>query len=456
VINNKIYKKIAFCVIIIFSLSFAACGSESKESYSSDIQINYNADDTINMEEIKNDLDFIKKSIEDIHPEPYNGLTESEFEEKWEELKQEVRKPLKFVEFYFLAQEAMKLTGDRNTSAMLNEDGGVIPLDFTWTFEGAWINKDIDYIKKGDTVLKIGDKSLDKILLGLKYMYPSDNEYWLRALGSELLKDRFTLEKLGLVDNKNRVKVEVVSTDNDNKIAYLKFEDKNLQETDEDLFTFNIMKDKNLGILKMDKCVKTEAFKEILNKFFYEVNNQNIGSVAIDLRNNTGGDISVLQEFFKYVDIDKYYDYSIKLNKSKQAKEKGLKGKSIISKVFGRNKIKIEHDSEELFSGDIFVLTSYKTSNEANDMAVIIRDNNIGKIIGQCTGSSPNRYGDVVELYAPNSGLLFYVSSSTYKRPDEDAVQDTTLRPDVYVQYTQNDIIKDNDPVIKAVCENVK
>lgn len=454
-INKKAYKRMAFCVMIIFLLSFTACGSESKESNSSDIQINYNADDTISMEEIKEDLEFIKTTIKEVHPEPYNSLEQSKFEEKWKELEQRVKKPLKFVDFYFLVEEAMNLTGDQSTLAVFNEQGEFIPLDFTWAFEGAWINKEIDYIKKGDTLFKIGDKTLDKILLGLKQIYPSNNEYWLMSLGSELLKDRFTLEKLGLVDNKNRVKIEVVSADNDNKIIYLKFENKKIQEADEDLFTFNIMKDKNLGILKMDKCVKTEAYKEIVNKFFREVNNQNIGSIAIDLRQNTGGDISVLQELLKYVDIDKYTDYSIKLNKSKQAKERGIKGKSVIKKIFGSSKIKIEHDSEELFSGDILVLTSYKTSNEANDMAVIIRDNNIGKIIGQCTGTSPDRFGDAVEFYAPNSGLLFYVSTSTYKRPDKNAEEDITLRPDVYVQYTQKDIIKDNDPVIKAVCENL-
>lgn len=45
------------------------------------------------------------------------------------------------------------------------------------------------------------------------------------------------------------------------------------------------------------------------------------------------------------------------------------------------------------FKRNVYILTSSLTFSSANDFAVIFRDNNIGKIIGEPTGNQSSSYG---------------------------------------------------------------
>lgn len=451
---NKIKKIGIYICIISIILSFTACGGESKETYKTNLEVSYEAEDVLEIDDMKEDLDFIKNTIKEVHPDPYNNFSENEFDEKWDMLKEKIKDPIKYKEFNLAALEAISISGDPHTTADFDNEYDELDLQFTWTKEGAWVNEDNGYLKAGDSILKIGDKSLDEILLNLKKIIPSNNEYLIMSLGKEMIKNRYALESLDLLDKKQRVKIEVMSSDNDNKIAYLKFKEKLVQ--DNNPFSYKVMPMAGLGTLKMDMCLNSEEYKTYIRDFFNEVIERNVTSIAIDLRNNTGGEISVLDELLKYIDVEEYNNYNIELKKSKQAAERGLKRTSIISNLFSGNTIEIEHETNNLFDGNIFVLTSTKTSNEANEMAVIIKDNNIGKIIGEYTGNAPNGYGRVLKFTAPNTGLNFYVSTSTYKRPNEKAAYENTLKPDTYVTYTQDDIINGNDPVLDAVKEIIK
>ena len=70
------------------------------------------------------------------------------------------------------------------------------------------------------------------------------------------------------------------------------------------------------------------------------------------------------------------------------------------------------------FRGQLFVLTSKATFSSGNWFGVIVRDNQLGKIVGEPTGNAPSSFGDVLSFTLPRSGLGFTLSYKQWIRPD--------------------------------------
>jgi C-terminal processing protease CtpA/Prc len=207
---------------------------------------------------------------------------------------------------------------------------------------------------------------------------------------------------------------------------------------------------KKLAVLKLEKCINDENYKSMLYKFFMECFEKDVKYIALDLRNNNGGDISVLDEIFKYTTTSKYRTYDIKYRSSKEAKNRGMK-----NKLFKSKNVKIKHEDGKVYDGELMVLTSYGTKNEANMIAAIFKENNLGKIIGECTGSSPNAYGKNIEFITPNLGMSFSVSSAECITPYKNNLNENTLRPDIYVSSDAKEIVSGSDSTIDWLKNNL-
>ena len=49
----------------------------------------------------------------------------------------------------------------------------------------------------------------------------------------------------------------------------------------------------------------------------------------------------------------------------------------------------------------------------------MIKDNGLGKVIGQAPANNPNGYGDVVHFYMPNSRIFMQVSFKHFHRVNQ-------------------------------------
>lgn len=168
---------------------------------------------------------------------------------------------------------------------------------------------------------------------------------------------------------------------------------------------YNIDNDKNLGIFTLTTCNNNKEYKTTLNKFFHEVNENNITNVVVDLRGNGGGNSSVADEFLTYIDVEKYnrWDCDIRLGWLLWRKRPGM--------MTNRRK-------NNPFGGNLYVLTDVNTYSSAMDFAMLIKDNNIGELIGETSGNMPNSYGDIVYFQLPNTKLGLIVSFKKWYRVD--------------------------------------
>lgn len=162
----------------------------------------------------------------------------------------------------------------------------------------------------------------------------------------------------------------------------------------------------NAAVLTLTSCECNDVYKQTLKEMFTKIKEERIGNLAVDLRDNPGGNSAVAQEFIRYMDVNGY--------KSGSCDQRI--GMFMIR--FKQGTYMNERYSDLLFRGKLYLLTSNYTFSSAMLFAYMIKDNNIGKIIGEASGNDPNGYGEVVLFKLPNSGGIFQVSTKRFHRTD--------------------------------------
>ncbi|MGN0577681.1 MAG: S41 family peptidase [Ruminiclostridium sp.] len=206
------------------------------------------------------------------------------------------------------------------------------------------------------------------------------------------------------------------------------------QKDSEDFYGYTIDEENSAGIFRLDECTVTKGYKQALSDFFREVKEKDIKRVAVDLRNNGGGNSDVIIEFMKYIDVDSYYLFGgvdvrqggmLIVNKAEP--EKNQKSEYAFSPDSGEN-----NDGEYAYNGRLYALTSNYTFSSAMDFAVAISDNGLGKIVGEVPGNMPTCYGDKLSFQTPNAKLLCSVSYKKFYRIDR-SKDNSPLIPDIEV-----------------------
>jgi hypothetical protein len=77
-----------------------------------------------------------------------------------------------------------------------------------------------------------------------------------------------------------------------------------------------------------------------------------------------------------------------------------------------------------------------------------VRDNKLGRIVGEPTGSAPSSFGDILTLSLPNCGCSYTLSFKRWVRPDATLDPADALAPDVPVPRTSTSVVEDSDPVL--------
>ncbi len=384
-------------------------------------------DETIGINEMQGDLDYLKKQVMDNHPVMKDKNIRGQFEEKIDAAYEKLDSIKKKDEFVFLVMEILAALKDGHTAVDLyNGDYKAIDLNFKWLNEGMIINENADVLKKGDKILTIGDMTPENILSDMKNIISSENDYWVKYKTEQFLPTEMFLNHLGLINNEG--KVDVVIENNRGRTKNIQLElnkDINIMDKyyNQKPFYYEINKKKSTGIFYLNFCIYDEQFKKELKEFFLDINKNKIKKVVIDLRRNPGGQDLVIREFLKYIDIDKVEllnDVSFNVSPNKQV---------------------------DLFYGEIYVLASKETFSSAHGFAGIFKNNHIGLLVGEPTGNGTLSYGNTLKHELPNSKIKFNVATKSFKIPKTELDSDT-LEPDVHIVYTRQDIILNNDPVI--------
>ena len=216
------------------------------------------------------------------------------------------------------------------------------------------------------------------------------------------------------------------------------------------------------GILSYNSCNNQEAFDTFLKKTFLTIANENVTKLIVDIRENTGGDSSLNDRLLSYITTKAYRQSSGRFWKvSPQVKEYIKKDKdSLWYGYFGRDfvsnylktpdfEIIKEMDfelkrpvlRENFFKGEVCLLTGPQTFSSANFLADAIKTYDICPIIGLPTGEYTNDFGEQLTFKMPNSGSYFFVSSTFDIGADADLNKMKPVIPD-YIGNENEDALQ--------------
>lgn len=170
--------------------------------------------------------------------------------------------------------------------------------------------------------------------------------------------------------------------------------------------------------LTLDECIYNDEYISCLRELFTAVKEQDIKTVVVDIRGNSGGSSSVVNEFIRYLDADSYKNttYAHKLG--------------WFTFTGGERILKNERYDDLLFRGKLYVLCDSATFSSAMFFAQLIKDNRLGTLVGQAPGNDPNGFGEIVVFSTPNTRLRFQVSTKRFIRADSECT-DKLVMPDL-------------------------
>jgi C-terminal processing protease CtpA/Prc len=304
-----------------------------------------------------------------------------------------------------------------------------------------WVSKDIHYLKyirdhreKGDQLVKINGLSLEKLFESKKEYFSYELESWaMSQLGSYLCYAEglifldidvsngvtYTYDNNGVETDYIYHLTDFVTNEEYEQYYATKNKDSSESETDSEqsFVYYNLDKDASLGVLTIDSCNYNQEYRNTVKNFFTDVKANNIQHIAVDLRENGGGNSLVADEFIKYLNVDKYYGGASNWRLG------------FLDISFDNNTNVNDKKSELLFYGDVYVLTSVDTFSSAMMFTEMIQDNQLGKIVGEIPGENPNGYGDVSVFKTPNAKIYLQISTKEFTRADENN-KDNCITPD--------------------------
>lgn len=409
-------KKI-FCLLLII-IFLSGCTNESmevkKESY-------------LTLDEMVEDIKYLENTIINTHPKFHNKESIKKYQCFIDKLAGQINDNMTENQFYFIVSQGLAYIKDGHTSVdIYARTFKSINAKFIWIDENLYIKENTKELSKGDEILEICGKNPKRILDEMKKVISTENEYWFKFKTQQLLPTRVYLDYFNLLRN-DTVNMKITKKNGVIKNVTLKV-NKEIKLIDSYNFdnSYDINHDNNIGILKLNNLSYLEDNINLIYEFYQKVYKESINKIVIDIRNSSGGTSTIIDEILKYYPVNP---------------------------IIHLNNHKIENENYDVvYQGNTYVAISKESFSSASALSGIFKYNDVGLVIGEPTGGSTICYGNTELFELPNSKIKYNVASQKFTIP-VDGLYKNSIYPHVYIPYTFEDLINNNDPVIEWVLE---
>lgn len=374
--------------------------------------------ETLSGKQAKSDLDYAVKYLQKCHPALIDGLTE-EIEEKYKETAEELlhTDSITINALSGKIERIFAMLGDGHTYAADNCKRRY--LKYTYSHEQA-----------EEELTAVNGASIEELFEKNRGLYSFEAESYGYVQLRNDLESLEGLDYLGINVKDGAVftyktldgeQIDFTYYENDfvpydEYLVYNGIESESSE--DESFVRYEIDKDKSLAVLTLDSCNYNDEYISCVREMFTEVKNGGIENVCVDLRSNSGGNSLVANEFIKYLPVKSYKDIGMSWRLG------------FLNLSFDGGESENPQYDELIFEGDVYVLTSYYTFSSAMDFTQYIIDNELGTVIGEPCGNSPNSCGEITVFKCPDSGIAFQVSTKRWRRIDREKTE-LLLSPDI-------------------------
>ncbi len=374
-------------------------------------------DTVITADKAQADIDYAMKYLKKIHPMFLNGVP-AEVQTAYDTVSAEIKNAgsVTVCELAKKAARIFSVLSDAHTCVSARYTGPLYLKHYYKWKTGSYAVSAIN----GITIKELLERSVD--------LYSFEAESWeLNTMKNDLLTVQ-GLTYLGFsvpdgitytfTDDDGNEETETYYPEDyvtyDEYVRFNGLENEASAKEEKSFVSFTVDEENSLALLTLDECNYNSEYINCVCEMFTEVKNKGIKNVAVDLRENGGGNSLVAEEFIKYLDTDEYRitTENVRL---------GFFNVSPIPEI-----MKNERYSDLTFRGNVYILTSAGSFSSAMLFTQYIKDNGLGTLIGEPPGNDPNGYGDITSFGMPNSGVWFFVSTKKFVRADRNC-------PDRYV-----------------------
>jgi hypothetical protein len=239
---------------------------------------------------------------------------------------------------------------------------------------------------------------------------------------------------------------------------------------------FQLFPEQSTGHFWMDRCDPSEEFLRILDEFVVAVRKAGVRKVAIDLRRNSGGDVgaalAVLRAFG--ATVARGFGVEIRVSDTMLAampmfaptaiapafESAGLPSPAPDAAryqmpaplVLGLVEMRLgDRAFEAAQDREIFLLTSGATFSSAALFTVLVRDNALGRVVGEPIGNAASFNGSELVLPVPGLPHDLHLSTAHLSRPERLSGNAPTVLPDVLAPSTPQSMARRSDPALDHV-----
>lgn len=433
---NKFIKPLSLINAVLLSFTLSSCGSFNKSMHKK----KYETFKTLNQDDkaakMKEEVKYMCENLEKKHINLYHSISKEEFQEKEDELINELPSIENESEYYFALSELIASLKDAHTRVCNNNLVGKNSRCYGFNvgkFENSWLLTGIgenDQDKLSYEVKSINNVNIDEIYNRALEICPHENSYVLANKFSSYIKSAELLKKINVIDsiseedltitlvdsNGNDVDIKVPTVDYDDISELVSLKSKaEPKETDyiEDKYYWKEKLSDDVYYIQYNKCAEDTnlKMKKFTNQISNDIKDNEFKKVIIDLRYNGGGNSAIIQPL---------YDELKKLKDNKKFKVYILIGNKTFSSA---------------------LLNAYDGKNELDAV-----------LVGEPTGGNLNAYGEVKSFDLPYSGFSIDYSTKYFelvKGYDKDA-----LYPDIESSMKLKDYINGVDSVVQTVFDD--
>lgn len=381
------------------------------------------------------DLDFLVKEIERLHPNPYKAVARDEFRAAMSSLAARA----KDMRGYEVVAELSRIMAtirdghtrltipvDPNAGFFLGHTPTALPTDnslrlrhlparFFWFEDGLFIRDAADERLIGARVTGIESVDVSAALEKIRPYVSADNEMQRRLLVADYLALPDILSAAGIASNPDRV---AVRTDRgDFMLAALPFGGPAewLDKPDARPFSFRYLPDARIVLFVYNEVRDdmNETLAAFAERMFRFIDENPVEALVIDIRQNAGGN--------------------------------GALNRSLVHGLIRSRKLQER--------GRLYVLAGRRTFSAAMFFALDLEQNTNAIFVGEPIGAKPNHFGDSRKVVLLSSGLTVRVSTLYWQKSDPRDTRDS-IPPQVAVPLTSAFLTRDTG--LEKIVELVK
>ena len=387
------------------------------------------------MEQMIQDIDTLFSTIEKVHPDMYANYAKQQLEKEIERTKSELE-PSGDVFYLFkqITPLVVKL-GDGHTSVFspIHGDENLDHILFFPFPVKVATNKIIsvknDYtpaqnaIPVGAQITSINNRSAAEMVAEMIHYVSGEKDFYkiarLEWLFTPLLCAlyRDTIFEIEYLFNQKNYATSVKG------ISYKERYDRPQQNsTDSDnLYSFSILPDKNMGIIEFNSFSDLDRFKLFLDSIFQVLQKENIENLIIDIRENGGGNSSLGDELFQYISPVPFTQWGkgvVKFSDIQKQYHKTIYNYETTNpngiETFDVDALIELNENHLRYKGNVYLLISHSTFSSAASFSWAFKYFKMGTIIGEETGGMAVCFGDVINQKLPNSGISYGISHKKF------------------------------------------